>query len=137
MIPRAAGTGLFLAATLVVAAGPEARARQDWDCRDLLDAAFLDEFEDLDGLLAAGTPVDCVDGEGQTALMIAAEGGSVVSVRLLLNAGAQAGRKDVFGRSALSRALDKARRFDDPRARGLSMAYKGVIRMLRRAGAAE
>lgn len=56
-------------------------------------------------LLSCGAEVDARDEQGQTALIIAAQHGSVECVRLLLEAGANLNLKDNRGKTALDHAL--------------------------------
>ena len=57
-------------------------------------AAAHDRVEVIELLLAAGTPVDALDGFGRRALQAAAENGRPESVRMLLAAGANPQQQD-------------------------------------------
>ena len=60
---------------------------------------------DLKALLASGAPVDARDGQGRTALMLAARDGRLAAVRLLLDSGADPRAVDATGATALHHAI--------------------------------
>ena len=71
-------------------------------------AARQNDSEVLDAFLQAGFPVDLVNNQSYTALMIAAYAGSADAVESLLNHGANACLRDKRGNTALLGALIKA-----------------------------
>ncbi len=98
---------------VLTAASVAAKAGHD-PCIDLIEASFMEETEDVLEILADGNgvDVDCRDDEGQTPLMIAAEGGSLGIVKILLNWGSDPSAKDTLGRSSIDRAEYKMSVFD-------------------------
>jgi len=70
----------------------------------LLDAARLGQLEPLNRLLVPGAPIDALDANGQTPLMLAAMSGHLEVVRRLLAAGAQRELRDRHGQSAADHA---------------------------------
>ena len=72
--------------------------------REILDAAFDCELDDVKNLLDKGADVDCCDVHGNTLLSEAAAGGSAEIVRLVSSRGADPNKLGEFGRSPLWRA---------------------------------
>ncbi len=104
--------GAVLALVLTVASGS---AKADHSpCIDLIEASFMDETEDVLEILADsdGVDVNCRDGEGQTPLMVAAEGGSLSIVKILLSRGSDPSAIDPVGRSSIDRAEYKMSLFE-------------------------
>ncbi|MCP5373561.1 MAG: ankyrin repeat domain-containing protein [Hyphomicrobiales bacterium] len=128
MLPTAA-----LAATLAATLIPAPAAADDRSCGALLEAAFFDEPDEVRQILAAGTDVNCRDQDRQTALMIAAEGGSLDASRVLLAHGARVDVRDVFGHTAMDRAQSKLPFYHRPGGQKLRLVYEGVIRLLKNA----
>ncbi len=88
---------------LVVALAPDAGqsdAQQAAGAEALMYAAARDDRAAVRALLDAGTPVDRLDGNGNTALMCAAHAGAVGTYEMLRSAGADAFRRNAFGVSA-------------------------------------
>jgi len=123
-----------MAAALLAAALPGPARAIDGTCLALLEAAFLDEPDEVREILAAGIDVNCHDQDHQTALMIAAEGGSLASSRVLLEHGARADVRDDFGRTAMDRAVSRLPYYRQPGGTKLRLVYEGVIRLLKNAG---
>ncbi|MCM2350952.1 MAG: trypsin-like peptidase domain-containing protein [Bacteriovoracaceae bacterium] len=69
--------------------------------RALNQAALEGDMENLSKLLKLGTWVDFYSKDGQSALMKAAQGGKVLAIEALLNAGAVANLQDAQGNSSL------------------------------------
>ena len=69
--------------------------------QELLEAAYMGLLDEVEGLVAAGTPVDFADEEKRTPLMIAAFNGHTPVLRFLLDKGAKLDSRDVNGRTAL------------------------------------
>lgn len=104
--------GAVLALVLTLAPGS---ARADHSpCIDLIEASFMDETEEVLEILSDGKGVDvnCRDGEGQTPLMVAAEGGSLSIVKILLSRGSDPSARDPAGRSSTDRAEYKMSVFE-------------------------
>jgi uncharacterized protein len=86
----------------------------DTEVEDLVAALTMaadhERLTVIDELLAAGAPIDAVDGHGRQALRLAAAGGKVDSVRHLLARGADPNLRDERGKTALdlARAHDHA-----------------------------
>jgi ankyrin repeat protein len=74
----------------------------------LLAAAHNGSVRVAEALLARGLDPDLADSDGQTPLMVAAKGDHDNVVRLLLESGARADKKDARGRTALHWALTEA-----------------------------
>ena len=127
---------LLLAAGILLVSSPPAWAGND-PCIGLIEAAFLDEADEINDLFAQGVDVNCRDDNGQTPLMLAAEGGSVVAVRLILAGNAEVNLRDKYGQSALDRARGKLEFLHMEGAEHIHLIYKGIIRMLKIAGAIE
>ncbi len=127
---------LLLAAGLLLVSSPPAGAGHD-PCIDLIEAAFLDDSDEIHDLFNQGVDVNCRDSEGQTPLMLAAEGGSEVAVRLMLAWNAKVNLRDKYGQSALDRARGKLELFHMEGAERIHMIYQGIIEMLKSAGAVE
>jgi hypothetical protein len=115
---------------------PPARADHD-PCIGLIEAAFLDDADEIKDFFAQGVDVNCRDSEGQTPLMLAAEGGSEVAVRMILTGNAEVNLWDKYGQSALDRARGKLELFHMEGAEHIHTIYQGIIRMLKSAGAVE
>ncbi len=129
--------GVLLAAVILLVSSPPAWAGHD-PCIDLIEAAFMDEADDIHDLVAAqGVDVNCRDAEGQTPLMLAAEGGSVIAMRMILAWNAEVNLWDKYGQSALDRARGKLELFHMEGAEHIHMIYRGIIKMLKSAGAVE
>lgn len=128
--------GVLLAAGILLISSPPARAAND-SCTGLIEAAFLDDTDEIHDFFDQGVDVNCRDGEGQTPLMLAAEGGSAVAVRLILAGNAEVNLWDKYGQSALDRARGKLELFHMEGAEHIHMIYQGIIRMLKTAGAVE
>jgi hypothetical protein len=98
-------------ARVLVEAGADldALAAPTTDVLALIMAADHQRLAVIDELLAAGTPVDAVDGTWhRQALRVAAEHGRAASVRHLLARGADPNARDAEGRSALDLTGDDA-----------------------------
>ncbi len=128
--------GVMLAAVILLVSSPPAWAGHD-PCIDLIEAAFLDDADEIHDLFTRKVDVNCRDNEGQTPLMMAAEGGSVVAVRMILAWNAEVNLWDKYGQSALDRARGKLEIFHMEGAEHIHMIYQGIIRMLKGAGALE
>ncbi len=102
-------------------------------CIDLIEASFMEETENVLEILAdgAGVDVDCRDDDGQTPLMIAAEGGSLGIVKILLNWGSDPSAKDSFGRSSLDRAEYKMSLFEIKGGERFHAIYKMIRTLIR------
>ncbi len=72
---------------------------------ELLSAAKKGQTKQVAELLAKGAPIESVDKDGRTALMIAAQRGHGDTVKLLLDRGADAGARDREGWTAYALAL--------------------------------
>jgi ankyrin repeat protein len=73
----------------------------------LMRSAYAGDKETLEILLGRGAQIDDVNARGETALMIAAQQDHATVVKLLLEAGANPGLTDKYGKSAVD--LAKAR----------------------------
>jgi len=93
---------LAMAAIWFAMLAPGLRADQS---ADLLDAARRGKKEDVAYLLKHGTPIEAVDKEGRTPLMLAAQYGHASVVRFLLDNGAKADARDKHGWNAYMLAL--------------------------------
>jgi hypothetical protein len=67
-------------------------------------AASAGDAVRVSALLAQGLPIDALDPQGRSALMLAAERGDASLVNLLLRQGAQAGLRDTQGLTAADHA---------------------------------
>jgi len=104
-------------------------------CIDLIEAAFLDEAEEMADLFADGVSANCQDHDGETPLMLAAEGGSVAAIRILLAHGAEVNVWDRNGQSALDRARSKISLFHMKGAERYHLIYTGIVDLLVSLGA--
>ncbi len=127
---------VLLASAILLVSSPPARAGHD-TCIALIEAAFLDDADEIHDFFAQGVDVNCRDSEGRTPLMLAAEGGSAVAVRMILAGNAEVNLWDEYGQSALDRAREKLELFHMEGAEHIHMVYQGIISMLKSAGAVE
>lgn len=72
-------------------------------------AQFNSDPQAVRELLLAESPVNARDGMGMTALMLAAREGAAASAAMLISAGADAGARDLSGRTALMHAAAYSR----------------------------
>ncbi len=128
--------GVLLAAGIFLVSPAPAAAGHD-SCTGLIEAAFLDEADDINDLFAQGVDVNCRDDDGQTPLMLAAEGGSALAVRIILAGKAEVNLRDKYGQSALDRARVKLEFLHMEGAEHIHLIYKGIVKMLKNAGAVE
>jgi ankyrin repeat protein len=84
------------------------RSDDGYDTTALHQAVFEDHAEVAELLLDQGIDIDAVDDQGATALMWAANMGSIDSVRLLLGRGADWRIRDIKGKTALDLARQGA-----------------------------
>ncbi len=97
------------AASALLAAGADARARSDGGFTPLLFAAQQGDVASARLLLDAGVDVNAVGGDGSAALLVATESRHPGMVRFLLDAGADGDAIDA-GRTALHAAVQQMRR---------------------------
>ncbi len=128
--------GVLLAAAILFISSSPTWAGHD-PCIDLIEAAFMDDVDEIHDLFTRKVDVNCRDAEGQTPLMLAAEGGSVIAMRMILAWNAEVNLWDKYGQSALDRARGKLELFHMEGAEHIHMIYQGIIRMLENAGAVE
>jgi ankyrin repeat protein len=84
--------------------GPSATSRETATAASkatFLAGALAGKLDAIEQALQAGTPVDCVDENQRTALMLAAFNGHVDCMKALLKAGANANHSDLSGRTPL------------------------------------
>jgi ankyrin repeat protein len=106
---RAAGAAFIVwLAACAAAAAPRSRGQVEADWA-LLAAARRGDVAAARAALGAGARSGCRGGRGATALMQAAGSDSLPLVRMLLEAGADAGAVDRDGRTALDYSLDRPR----------------------------
>ena len=104
-------------------------------CRQLHNAVFLDEPEEVREILKSGVSVNCRNEIGQTPLMTSAEGGSLQSLVVLLKRGAAVNLRDAFGETVLAYAQKKVSRFQKPDATQLRRLFLAMVERLQRVGA--
>ena len=106
------------------------------NCRQLHEAAFLDEPGEVRDALAHGIDVNCKDALGHTALVTAVNGASIESFNVLMKAGAKVNVLTEFGQSLLKHTEKKFRSVDHQK--GLEQyrdLYEIMIARLQTAGA--
>ncbi|MFC1673270.1 ankyrin repeat domain-containing protein [Pseudomonadota bacterium] len=104
-------------------------------CTALHEAAFLDEPDEIKGLLAHGAELECRDVLGHTPLITAVNGGSLDSFTVLLSAGARTNVRTEFGQTLLQHTKEKYASFTNPNAQGFRDLYAQMVGRLQTAGA--
>ncbi|MBC8268280.1 MAG: hypothetical protein H8E36_05995 [Rhodospirillaceae bacterium] len=107
------------------------------NCADLHAAAFLDEPDELAGLLEHGTDLNCLDGLRQTPLITATDGASLDIIKMLLRLGVSINERDEIGQTALTKARQKLAFFDMDGGQKYRAIYREIIDRLEQAGARE
>ena len=126
--------GLLLAAAILLGLTRPAVAEIQ-SCRQLHDAVFLDEPDEVSEILESGVSVNCRNEIGQTPLMTSAEVGSLECLVVLLKRGAAVNLRDAFGETALAYAQKKVYRFQKPDAAQLRRLFLAMVERLQRVGA--
>ena len=109
LLLEAARDGHAEVVRLLLAAGADVNAQNQFGYTALMGAAFHGHFEVVRLLLAAGADVNTQDQGGSTALILAAINGHAEVVRLLLAAGANVNLQNQAGRTALMWAAQDGR----------------------------
>lgn len=104
-------------------------------CAALHEAAFLDEPDEIKGLLAHGADLECHDVLGHTPLITAVNGASLDSFTVLMSAGARTDVRTEFGQSLLQHTKEKYASFTNPNAQGFRDLYARMVGQLQMAGA--
>ena len=91
----------------VLVMGGPAVAHHHPSCAALHEAAFLDEAEEVRGLLAHGVDVECLDVLGHTPLVTAVNGASAGAFQVLMEAGARVDVRTEYGQSLLDHTKEK------------------------------
>lgn len=105
------------------------------NCDALHEAAFLDEPDEIEGLLAHGVDLECRDVLGHTPLITAVNGGSLDSFSILLSAGARTDVRTEFGQTVLQHTKEKYASFTNPNAQAFRDLYAKMVGQLQSAGA--
>lgn len=84
----------------------------DVTCRELHEAVFLDEPEDVLALIKKGIDVNCLDTLNHTPLITATTGASLESFRVLIRHGAKINVRDEWGQTLIRRIQEGIARYD-------------------------